>query len=145
MKEAENMFLRALTGYEKAWGPEHTSTLPTIKNLGNLYSDQNKMKEAEDMYLRALAGWEKAWGPECKQALETRYNLGFLYKERSMFANAVRQFELVVQGYTKLLGLEHSETVEALNELKSCEVDSKRRDVVVYDPNREDSPDKIAK
>ncbi len=40
-----------------------------------------------------------------------------------MFANAVRQFELVVQGYTKLLGPEHSETVEALNQLKNCEVD----------------------
>ncbi len=53
MKEAENMYLRALTGYEKAWGPEHTSTLDTVNNLGNLYRDQGKMKEAEDMFQRA--------------------------------------------------------------------------------------------
>ncbi|MCJ1457641.1 hypothetical protein MMC28_008010 [Mycoblastus sanguinarius] len=123
MKEAEDMYLRALTGYEKAWGPEHTSTLDTVNNLGNLYSNQGKMKEAEDMYLRALAGYEKARGPEYKQALDTRYNLGLLYKERSTFGKAVQQFELVVQGYKKLLGPEHSETVEALNQLENCEVD----------------------
>ena len=60
MKEAEDMYLRALIGYEKARGPEHTSTLSTINNLGLLYSNQGKMKEAEDMYLRALIEYEKA-------------------------------------------------------------------------------------
>ncbi len=59
MKEAEDMYLRALTGKEKAWGPEHTSTLDTVNNLGALYWNQGKMKEAEDMYLRALTGCEK--------------------------------------------------------------------------------------
>jgi tetratricopeptide (TPR) repeat protein len=53
MKEAEDMYLRALTGYEKAWGSEHTSTLDTVNNLGNLYSNRGKMKEAEDMFQRA--------------------------------------------------------------------------------------------
>ena len=55
MKEDENMHLRALAGKEKAQGPEHTSTLNIINNLGNLYKAQGKMKEAEDIYLRALA------------------------------------------------------------------------------------------
>ncbi len=53
MKEAEDMYLRALTGKEKTWGPEHTSTLITVNNLGNLYWNQGKMKEAEDMFQRA--------------------------------------------------------------------------------------------
>ncbi len=61
MKEAEDMYLRALTEKEKAWGPERTSTLDTVNNLGNLYSDQGKMEEAEDTYLRALTGYEKTW------------------------------------------------------------------------------------
>ena len=34
--EAEEMYVRALDGYEKAWGPDHTSTLATVNNLGNL-------------------------------------------------------------------------------------------------------------
>ena len=48
MKEAEDMYQRALKGKEKAWGPEHTSTLDTVNNLGILYADQGKMKEAEE-------------------------------------------------------------------------------------------------
>lgn len=35
--KAEKMYLRALTGYEKGWGPGHTLTLNTINNSGNLY------------------------------------------------------------------------------------------------------------
>ena len=53
MKEAEDMYVRALTGKEKAWGPEHISTLNTVNNLGILYKNQGKMKEAEDMFQRA--------------------------------------------------------------------------------------------
>jgi hypothetical protein len=40
MAEAEKMYLRALQGYEKARGPNHTSTLDTVHNLGNLYKKQ---------------------------------------------------------------------------------------------------------
>ena len=39
MAEAEQMYQRALEGYEKAWGPEHTSTLDTVNNLGVLYAE----------------------------------------------------------------------------------------------------------
>ncbi len=51
-------------GREKALGPEHTSTLDTVNNLGNLYTNQGKLAEAEKMYQRALEGKEKALGPE---------------------------------------------------------------------------------
>ena len=47
LAEAEKMYQRALEGYEKAWGPEHTSTLDTVNNLGILYKNQGKMAEAE--------------------------------------------------------------------------------------------------
>ncbi|KAF2804401.1 tetratricopeptide repeat domain-containing protein [Mytilinidion resinicola] len=60
--EAEEMYQRALQGYEKAWGPDHTSTLDTVNNLGSLYVDQGKLIEAEEMYQRALRGYEKALG-----------------------------------------------------------------------------------
>ena len=58
--EAEEMYVRALRGYEKAWGLEHTSTLVAVNNLGLLYADQGKVAEAEEMYVRALRGYEKA-------------------------------------------------------------------------------------
>ena len=37
LDEAEKMYQRALQGYEKACGPDHTSTLTTVVNLGSLY------------------------------------------------------------------------------------------------------------
>ena len=47
------MYQRALQGYEKAWGPEHTSTLGTVNNLGLLYKSQGKLDKAEQMFRRA--------------------------------------------------------------------------------------------
>src|SRR3982751_707118 len=69
----------ALAGREKALGPDHTSTLDTVNNLGILYADQGKLAEAEQMYQRALAGTEKALGPDHLSTLETVNNLGMLY------------------------------------------------------------------
>ncbi|SLM39118.1 kinesin light chain 1, partial [Lasallia pustulata] len=76
MAEAEAMYRRALEGKETAWGPEHTSMLDTVNNLGNLYKNQGKMAEAEAMYRRALEGYETAWGPEHTATLDTANNLG---------------------------------------------------------------------
>lgn len=46
LKEAEEMYQRALAGCEKALGPDHTFTLNIVNNLGNLYNSQGKLKEA---------------------------------------------------------------------------------------------------
>ena len=54
------MYQRALERTEKALGPEHTSTLDTVNNLGLLYADQGKMTKAEKIYQRTLEGYEKA-------------------------------------------------------------------------------------
>lgn len=50
LAEAEKMYQRALQGYEKALGLEHTSTLAAVNNLGLFYADQGKLDEAEKMY-----------------------------------------------------------------------------------------------
>ncbi|KAF8219310.1 hypothetical protein L208DRAFT_1190950, partial [Tricholoma matsutake] len=60
LEDAERMYNHALAGYEKALGPEHTSTLRTVNNLGKLYADQGHLEDAERMYNHALAGKEKA-------------------------------------------------------------------------------------
>ena len=57
------MYQRALEGYEKALGQDHTSTLNTVNNLGLLYADQGRLTEAESMYQRALSGFQTALGP----------------------------------------------------------------------------------
>jgi hypothetical protein len=37
------MYIRALAGFEKALGHDHTLTLNTVNNLGSLYLDQGKL------------------------------------------------------------------------------------------------------
>ena len=64
MAEAEEIYLRALRGYEKAWGPEYTLTLTIVNNLGLLYADQGKMAKVEEIYLQTLREYEKAVGKD---------------------------------------------------------------------------------
>ena len=72
LEEAKDIFVRALAGYEKALGPEHTSTMDTILCLGASYKDQGKLGKVEDMYVRVLAGYEKTLGPEHKTVMVRR-------------------------------------------------------------------------
>jgi tetratricopeptide (TPR) repeat protein len=82
MAEAEEMYMRALRGKEKAWGAEHTSTLDMVHNLGVLYADQGKMAEADEMYVRALRRYEKAVGKDHPRTQKTASNLQRLYARK---------------------------------------------------------------
>jgi tetratricopeptide (TPR) repeat protein len=92
LDEAEKMHQRALQGFEKAWGPDHTSTLETVNNLGALYASQGKLDEAEKMYQRALQGFEKAWGLDHTSTLTTVHNLGNLYADQGKLDEAEKMY-----------------------------------------------------
>ncbi|KAF2804375.1 uncharacterized protein BDZ99DRAFT_398055 [Mytilinidion resinicola] len=102
--------LIALQGYEKALGAEHTSTLNTVNNLGNLYKNQGKLGEAE-MYERALQGYEKALGPESVAtyvpALNTNWGLGSLFHSQGHSAKARIMYSKAPVGYVNVLGHDH--------------------------------------
>ena len=107
---AEEMYIRALRGKEKAWGVEHTSTLETVNNLGLLYADQGKMAEAEKMYIRALRGKEKALGVDHTSTLDTVNNLGMLYADQGKMAEAEEMYVRALRGYEKAVGKDHPKT-----------------------------------
>ncbi|KAH0533720.1 hypothetical protein FGG08_007587 [Glutinoglossum americanum] len=111
------MYQRALAGKEKALGPEHTSTLDTVHNLGVLYSGQGKLAEAEAMYQRALAGNEKALGPEHTSTLDTAHNLGVLYRDQDKLAEAEAMYQRALAGKEKVLGPEHTSTLSTAHNL----------------------------
>ncbi|KAF4417536.1 Kinesin light chain 1 [Colletotrichum fructicola] len=117
LKEAEAMYERALQGYEKAWGPDHTSTLDSVHCLGLLYKDQGRLKEAEAMYDRALQGYEKAWGLEHTSTLLTVNNLGNLYSDQGRLKEAEAMYERALQGREKALGPDHTSTLDTVNNL----------------------------
>jgi tetratricopeptide (TPR) repeat protein len=96
---AEKMYVQALDGKEGAVGPEHTSTLSTVGNLGLLYRDQGNLAKAEEMLLRARKGYEAAVGPEHTSTLDTINNLGLLYQAQGNLAKAVEMYVRALQGY----------------------------------------------
>ncbi|CCD42655.1 similar to kinesin light chain 1 [Botrytis cinerea T4] len=117
LAEAEVMYRRALEGYEKALGPDHTSTLDTVNNLGILYKDQGKLAEAEVMYRRALEGYEKALGPDHTSTLDTVNNLGALYSNQGKLAEAEKMYRRALEGKEKALGPDHTSTLDTVNNL----------------------------
>ncbi|KAJ6125876.1 hypothetical protein N7471_010369 [Penicillium samsonianum] len=117
LKEAEEMYQRALAGYEKALGPDHTSTLDTVNNLGALYFQQDKLKEAEEMYQRALVGYEKALGPDHTSTLTTVHNLGLLYIDQGKLKKAEEMYQRALAGQENALGPDHTSTLDTVNNL----------------------------
>ncbi|PMD11944.1 hypothetical protein NA56DRAFT_533249, partial [Hyaloscypha hepaticicola] len=67
LAEAEQMYQRALQGYEKALGKNNIATyipaLHTSSNLGSLFERQDDLAKARIMYSKALVGFEKVFGP----------------------------------------------------------------------------------
>src|SRR6266516_1450629 len=111
------MYQRALAGYERALGPDHSSTLNAVNNLGLLYADQGKLGEAERMYQRALVGYEKALQPETIPALKTVSNLARLYRDQGKTNEAEKMFQRAIIGRKKVLGSDHPDTLEVVNDL----------------------------
>jgi tetratricopeptide (TPR) repeat protein len=116
-QRAVQMYQQALQGFEKAWGPEHTSTLSTVNNLGALYKNLGRLDEAEKMYQRALQGKEKAWGLEHTSTLDTVNNLGNLYLKLGRLNEAEKMYQRALQGYEKAWGPEHTSTLDTVNNL----------------------------
>lgn len=77
------MFRRALTGYDKAMGINHTSTLDTVYNLGDLYSKQGKYAEAEKMYRQALDVYTNAQGSDHPRTRLMARTLSLLLERKS--------------------------------------------------------------
>ncbi|KAI9890869.1 MAG: hypothetical protein M1814_003508 [Vezdaea aestivalis] len=117
LAEAEAMFTRALAGFEKALGQDHTSTLNTVNNLGNLYQKQGRLAEAEAKYTRALAGFEKALGPNHTSTLNTVNNLGNLYQEQGRLAEAEAKYTRALAEFEKAPGPDHTSALKIVNNL----------------------------
>ena len=64
MKEAEDMYLRALTGYEKAWGLDHKKPLDTRYNLADICKERSLFKNAAQHLELVIEGYSKILGPE---------------------------------------------------------------------------------
>ncbi|PQE26671.1 beta transducin het-e4s protein [Rutstroemia sp. NJR-2017a BBW] len=89
--EAEQMYQRALQGYEKALGTDNIITyvpaLNTIWNLGSLFELQADLAKAGTMYSKASLGYEQVFGPEHPESQSSRrklYALDAVMKNRAL-------------------------------------------------------------
>ncbi len=80
-EQAEPLYQRALTTYERVLGPEHPDTLRSVNNLAVLYRNQGKYEQAEPLLQRALTTRERVLGPEHPDTVRTRENYTDLLQE----------------------------------------------------------------
>jgi tetratricopeptide (TPR) repeat protein len=118
--------VRALAGFEKALGADHTSTFETVNNLGVLYRLQGKLDQAEKMYERlAPADTSALPGPACLGPdIEPRdcgqsggWMLGVLYRDQGKLDQAEQMYQRALAGYEKALGPDHTSTLNTVNNL----------------------------
>jgi Tfp pilus assembly protein PilF len=145
--EAEQMYQRALQGYEKAWGPEHTSTLGTVNNLGLLYADQGKLVEAKQMYQRALQGYEKAVGVDNAMtyppALNTIENLGSLFERQGDIAKAWTMYSKAFIGNKIVFGPDHPRSQSLRDKIVALDAMIKNQALVgIEEPVDKETPSK---
>ncbi|KAF2262017.1 hypothetical protein CC78DRAFT_535080, partial [Lojkania enalia] len=92
-------------------GPEHTSTLGTVNNLGSLYADLGRLDEAEKMYQHALRGYKKAISPENMPtfipALNTIWGLASLFENQNRVEDAKAFYSQAISGYEKVFRSDH--------------------------------------
>ncbi|KAI9046301.1 uncharacterized protein KD926_004139 [Aspergillus affinis] len=117
LKRAEEMYEQALSGKEKAIGPDHTSTLDTVNNLGDLYQGQGKLKEAEKMHQRAMVGREMTLGPDHLYTLRTVHNLGNLYTDQGKLRETEEMYQRALAGREKALGSDYTSTLNTVHSL----------------------------
>jgi tetratricopeptide (TPR) repeat protein len=120
-QRAEKMYQRALQGYEKAWGPEHTSTLDTVNNLGILYKELGRLDEAEKMYQRALDGYAQAFNSDVLityiPALNNMLGFASLRGSQGRVEDARYWYSQALVGYEKTFGPDHDKCESLRTEL----------------------------
>lgn len=80
------MYQQALTGFEKAFGPDHKSTLRAINNLGKLYSNHGRLAE----YIKLAYVWRN-------QSTILFEGLGRMLIKHSNETNAIVAFQQKIE------------------------------------------------
>ena len=85
----ETLYRQALAGYENTFGPEHPSTLMTVKNLGNLLREKGDDGERWCCIAAHWRAGRKPWGLEHPDTLRSVTDLGTLLNLKGDCSGAV--------------------------------------------------------
>jgi tetratricopeptide (TPR) repeat protein len=105
--DAEAVYQRMLTRYEKDLGPAHPQVGATLYKLANVSAASKDLDKAAERYKRALAIYTKALGPDHVEVGRTLFSLGRLYVEQGRFAEGERAARQAVEVFKVKLKPDH--------------------------------------
>ena len=115
--EAESLFQRSLSIWEKQLGSDHPDVATSLNNLALLYRSQGKYAEAEPLFRRSLSILEKQLGADHPHVASSLNNLAALYEAQGKYAEAEPLFRRSLSIWEKQLGADHPDVATSLNNL----------------------------
>ena len=114
---AEEMYNRALSGYEKLLGPSHPYTLLSVHKLGLLSQYQGNYKRAEMLCRQALEEEIVVLGESNADTLDSLNTLGMILRSQGKYEEAEEVYRRELR-LTKLVnGQESPQTMFVVNDL----------------------------
>jgi tetratricopeptide (TPR) repeat protein len=116
-RNAEPLYLRALTIDEKNQGADHSDVARDLNNLALLLHDTDRLAEAEPLYRRSLAIDERCLGADHPKVATSHNNLALLLQATNRLDEAERHFRRALAIDEKSLGPDDPEVATDLNNL----------------------------
>jgi len=89
---------RALTGYERALGVDHSDSLNIVPNMAVVFNIQGLNDKALEWYSRALVGWEKALGVDHPDTLTTVHTMALVFENQGQYDKALEWYGRALAG-----------------------------------------------
>jgi len=143
-RDAHIMLYRALHGYERVWGPKHTSTLGTINNLGLLYESIGEHESARQMFQQALEGYQESLGYDHESVSDAAHNLSLVEMSLGRFDEAEDHLRRALHVKKMVLRPNSTSTLNTANDLALLLLDTGRaRDAVILLQTALDGKEKV--
>ena len=104
---------KALSIYERVYGPRHPGTASSHYNMGAVFLMQGDHAGALEAYGKALAIYEQVFGPQSEPVASTIEDMATTLKDQGNREQAREYQERSVVAYTAALGPEHPRTKNA--------------------------------
>ena len=123
--EAEPLYQRAMTIFEKAPQLIHPVVGQIRGNFAKLYHDQRRYAEAEPLYVSALAMW-KQHQPKNRKWATFMKNIAAFYYEQGRYAEAEPLYQQALTICEQVLGLEDPDVANILESYAALLYKTKR-------------------
>ena len=117
MKEAEEMYLRALAGMEKTWGSEYKQYFDIRYNLAVMHREQSMFEDAVKHFEHVVQGYTKILSSEHIETFDATNQLAITFHDQGRLDAAASTQQEVLEKMRHILGEEHPDTISAMNNL----------------------------